>query len=83
MANWYKKAEAARYRAVVPMDVWIESTGDDQTDQNVAYDTIKNILNRGSQSVPNQGFNDLMQLSDVQKYSDTIPFQNEYKYELV
>ena len=74
MANWYKKAEAARYRAVVPMDVWIESTGDDQTDQNVAYDTIDKVLDSGSQSVPNQGIKHLMQLSDVQKYSDTIPF---------
>jgi len=77
MSNWYRKIaqlEAERYRAVIPVDLWVNATGDPKQDQELAYNTLKQILSAGSQAIPNDGFNELLSLNDINKYSDVIPF---------
>ena len=78
MPNWFNKtvdpSERIRYRAVIPVDIWISGTGDPMVDQEAAYDKIKEILNSGNQAVETEGFSDLLQINDVQKHSDGISF---------
>ena len=78
MPNWFNRAldtaKKVRYRAVIPVDIWITSKGDPVADQETAYEKIKEILRSGSQTVMTEGFNELLQLSDVKKYSDIVPF---------
>ena len=79
MPNWFERnrseeLKTTRYRAVVPVDVWIDDTGNLEADRTSAHNLIKKILNTGAESVPNKGFNDFLQINDVEKYSNTTPF---------
>ncbi len=74
MANWYKESQSkvSRYRAVIPVDIWISVTGDAERDRETAYNMLKNILDNGAKSVNHHGFNDLLSLSDVDTYTNTL-----------
>jgi len=75
MSNWFKKSQAnqvKRYRAVVPIDIWINAVGNDPTDKQNAYNLLKQILNNGSKTVRHNGFNDLLEMGDIDLYSNFI-----------
>ncbi len=73
MSNWFNKIsgiEGERYRVVVPMDIWVDSTGNPQVDQETVYNLVKEILSTGIQLVDIRGFKEFLQLGDVKKYSN-------------
>lgn len=91
MPNWFKKSQfedqnletpldfddsPIRYRVMIPVDVWVSSTGDDSINDRNAYDILKNILERGASGVDHQGFRSLLQPSDIKTYRDTMRESN-------
>jgi len=70
--SWYKKAQSVkdkiRYRATAPLDILIEDTGNEEFNQNQAYEKIIEILSVGSSNVKNSGFDHQLYPSDIQRY---------------
>ncbi len=65
-----------RYRAIIPIDVWVESTGNPQQDQERVYELLKKMMQEGMGQIQHEegfnGWNELLALSDVEKYNDII-----------
>ena len=70
--SWYKKAQSIkdkiRYRIVAPLDILIEDSGNEDFNQNQAYDKIIEILSVGVQNVETLGFDHQLYPSDIQRY---------------
>ena len=70
--SWYKKAQSVkdkiRYRAMAPLDILIEDSGNEDFNQNQAYEKIIEILSIGAKSVNTLGFDNQLYPSDIQRY---------------
>lgn len=79
MSNWFKKQSGfedieqkpIRYRVLIPVDIWSTSISAEVDHENV-YNLLKEILDNGSQTVNHQGFNSLLQLSDIKEHSEIM-----------
>lgn len=69
MSNWFRKKALepgqVRYRALFPIDVYIQTSGDPEKDREIVY----GIINRALETNPNieSGF---LSLSDITPYND-------------
>ncbi|MCD6436425.1 MAG: hypothetical protein J7L15_08600 [Clostridiales bacterium] len=70
MPNWYKEianniVEKARYRAVFPIDVMVNESGDEDRNKNEVYQIVQDTLN----NTPLTNF--WLEMGDIERHSGT------------
>jgi hypothetical protein len=74
MPNWFENkyptetAKKIRYTASVPIDVWVQDTGDENKNQEEAYNIINEGITQGLNNTAQNGFKIQLYLSDPKRY---------------